>query len=451
MQKRFLKFSLFVSCSIISVSAITNASGYDASGQPSVEIDFDALSKFKPAPAPVAMPVPAMSAEPIAEPKRSKKKVAARRGSPKWSETPLSMQNKSAETEAASAPEPSTQSQKPHKKTAVRKRPAHKPVLAKNVPAIVVTPAPAMPVEPVKPIEAQNIVAPEAPIVETPVQPQPPSAVPGYIANPPSPSPMAPNAQPAPAVVPSPTDAPAVPAPNADATQNAPAPAAPPVPEAIVAEPVVTQPGEPKPSAVPAQPSAEPQGFMDKIKNFFTGDKSAPAPAPVPAPGDVQPPQAIAAPTPPVTVANANPAPMPAPASVTVPATETNVATLTPPPPAAVAPQLAPVNNEPPKGLLTRLEYQQNATDIPNSAVLDQLASQMQASSGQRITITSYATTNDGQSSTARRTSLKRALMVRKYLIDKGVDGARINVQAMGDSSAGQPQDRVDISQTGNS
>jgi len=459
MQKRFLKFSLLVTCYIIAMSGIASASDYDTSSQPSIEIDFDALTKFKPAP--LVAPVPAIKTMPMAESRQPKKKTAARRGKPKWAETPLSMRDKLAEQDATNAPEPSTQPHKPQKKkTAAKKKQVHKPALTKNTPKVATTASDAN-AEFTKPAVMENIASPE-PLAENeaPVQPQPPVPAPGYIVNPPAPSPMVPIAAPVIAAVPAPTVAPVAPMPNANVVQNAPmpAPTPAPTPQAIVQAPVMTPPEQPKPTVVPAQPSNEPQSFMDKIKNFFTGDKSAsvpasnagkedksaalpPAPEPMPAPGEVQPPQAIAAPTPPVTVTNTNPAP----ANTAV---GTNVAVLTPPSPVAV-PKSAPASNELPKGLLTRLEYQQSATDIPNSAALDQLASQMQSDGGQRITITSYATTNDGQSSTARRTSLKRALMIRKYLIDKGIDGSRINVQAMGDSSMDQPQDRVDIARTG--
>ena len=48
-------------------------------------------------------------------------------------------------------------------------------------------------------------------------------------------------------------------------------------------------------------------------------------------------------------------------------------------------------------------------------------------------------------SSTARRLALRRALSVRRELIDHGIVAERIQVRALGGTSDSGPQDRVDI------
>ncbi len=70
------------------------------------------------------------------------------------------------------------------------------------------------------------------------------------------------------------------------------------------------------------------------------------------------------------------------------------------------------------------------------------LAKQL-ASSKQNISIFAYASGTADQASIARRVSLARALAVRAYLIEQGVDGLSINVQAKGNQTN---VDRVDIS-----
>lgn len=62
------------------------------------------------------------------------------------------------------------------------------------------------------------------------------------------------------------------------------------------------------------------------------------------------------------------------------------------------------------------------------------------------VNILAYASATADQASTARRVSLSRALSVRAYFIDNGINNLRINVQAEGDKnpSGGNP-DRVDV------
>lgn len=76
---------------------------------------------------------------------------------------------------------------------------------------------------------------------------------------------------------------------------------------------------------------------------------------------------------------------------------------------------------------------------------LDKLAKQLAANAQQRVSVIAYASAVGDQASTARRISLSRALSVRAYLIDAGVNNLRINVQAEGDKNPGGDPDRVDL------
>lgn len=76
---------------------------------------------------------------------------------------------------------------------------------------------------------------------------------------------------------------------------------------------------------------------------------------------------------------------------------------------------------------------------------LDSVAKQLSHNDNLRVTLVAYASAAGDQASTARRVSLSRALSVRAYLIDAGVNNMRINVQAEGDKNPGGDPDRVDL------
>ncbi len=121
---------------------------------------------------------------------------------------------------------------------------------------------------------------------------------------------------------------------------------------------------------------------------------------------------------------------------------------------AALPTQPAPVTAEAggAPNVLASILFTAEQADIPSGeeTKLKAIADKMAQDGLLRINIISYASSADGQTSTARRVSLKRALSVRKYFIAAGLDGTRINVQAMGSSGEG-PKDRVDILLLGNS
>ncbi len=62
-----------------------------------------------------------------------------------------------------------------------------------------------------------------------------------------------------------------------------------------------------------------------------------------------------------------------------------------------------------------------------------------------RVEIHAFAVSADGDSEAAQRLSLSRALSVRAFLMDSGVDARRIDVRAMGGNTSESPADRVDL------
>ena len=62
-----------------------------------------------------------------------------------------------------------------------------------------------------------------------------------------------------------------------------------------------------------------------------------------------------------------------------------------------------------------------------------------------RLQLRSYASNIDDSASAARRLSLARALAVRSFLIEAGVNSTRIDVRALGAKNESGPPDRVDL------
>lgn len=73
---------------------------------------------------------------------------------------------------------------------------------------------------------------------------------------------------------------------------------------------------------------------------------------------------------------------------------------------------------------------------------LDDVAGQ---SKGQRLELKAYAGTAKQSASDTRRMALQRAIAVRGYLMDKGMDGTRIAVRPQGPAHDGQAPERVDV------
>lgn len=196
-------------------------------------------------------------------------------------------------------------------------------------------------------------------------------------------------------------------------------------------------------------PAAAPQSQT----SVATAPSPAPAPTPAPAPNlpvaTAPAPAPTTAPAPDLPVATA-PAPAPAAPQVTAPP---------PPPSTAEAPVQAPASAPappvqtaavPPAANLpageTRILFEAGSPDLSDAAraTLDSLAASLNADESLRIQLQAFAAGTDDTAPEARRLSLKRALNVRAYLVERDVRNTRMDVRALGVKSGGGPADRVD-------
>ena len=76
---------------------------------------------------------------------------------------------------------------------------------------------------------------------------------------------------------------------------------------------------------------------------------------------------------------------------------------------------------------------------------LRKLAGSLAADDALRLQLKAYASAERSVASAARRLSLSRALAVRSFLIDAGVNSTRIDVRALGAKYESGPPDRVDV------
>jgi outer membrane protein OmpA-like peptidoglycan-associated protein len=101
-----------------------------------------------------------------------------------------------------------------------------------------------------------------------------------------------------------------------------------------------------------------------------------------------------------------------------------------------------------PDGNLYSIPFGPDSTELPGSATpaLSKLAGRMNSDENIRIQLMGFAAGGASSASKARRSSLFRALAVRTYLMKEGVRSTRIDVRALGKTSAkGVTPDRVDI------
>jgi outer membrane protein OmpA-like peptidoglycan-associated protein len=92
------------------------------------------------------------------------------------------------------------------------------------------------------------------------------------------------------------------------------------------------------------------------------------------------------------------------------------------------------------------LSFGENDTSVPSgsTASLDQVAARLNSDPSLAVRVEAYASGGSAGKSRARRLSLSRALAVRSYLLDKGIDANRVEVRALGTPDSGNA-DRVDI------
>lgn len=87
-----------------------------------------------------------------------------------------------------------------------------------------------------------------------------------------------------------------------------------------------------------------------------------------------------------------------------------------------------------------------DALDDGTLAVMQEsVLAQLQNNPSWRIQIQAFASPTDEGSSSARRLSLARALAVRTWLMDKGIEAGRMDVRALGMQTDRNPADRVDL------
>ncbi|MDA9976064.1 OmpA family protein [Alphaproteobacteria bacterium] len=79
------------------------------------------------------------------------------------------------------------------------------------------------------------------------------------------------------------------------------------------------------------------------------------------------------------------------------------------------------------------------------AAPLRDLVKDLQKDEKRRVQLLAYATSQEGNTSKARRLSLSRALAVREYLMAQGIVSTRMDVRALGDRSKSGPANRVDV------
>ncbi len=96
---------------------------------------------------------------------------------------------------------------------------------------------------------------------------------------------------------------------------------------------------------------------------------------------------------------------------------------------------------------LLSLEFLPAQTEIlhDDRAKIMKLVNEIKQDSRKRLKIKSYASQVDDRPGSARRVSLQRAIAIRSVMVESGIEGVRINVQAMGDAVESGEQDRADI------
>jgi len=99
-----------------------------------------------------------------------------------------------------------------------------------------------------------------------------------------------------------------------------------------------------------------------------------------------------------------------------------------------------------PSSLRSVIMFDRSAADLRGNAedLLAQVAASLRGTDI-RVQLRAFGGGIAERSHTARRLALRRALSVRNYLMEQGVDQERITVRAMGGATDGGPSDRVDI------
>ncbi len=243
------------------------------------------------------------------------------------------------------------------------------------------------------------------------------------------------------AVAPPPARAPAKP-PISVSVVPAPSTAPPPPPPPAKAAPVkeAKPTPAPKPEAAPSPALAPPPPPMmaEAPAKPAPVKKAKPAPAPKPE-APPSPALTLAPPPPPPMMAEAPATPAKTPRSAAAPPAERKKAEEKAALPPA-GPPLAP-------GRAMQIVFKPTASKLPDTAKagLKTLAATLKEQPALRLQLIAYAGGESLSSGKARRLSLSRALSVRSYLIENGVLSTRIDVRALGNKTAEEPLNRVDV------
>ncbi len=231
------------------------------------------------------------------------------------------------------------------------------------------------------------------------------------------------------------------------------APARQPVAETAARQPVAEAPSRQAAAAPQRRPAPEPAPAPEAapVQRAAAAPPPPPAPAPAAAPErpvvtartetTVPPPPEL----PEARVAGAAPVAEPPPARVTAP------------PPAAAPPEpaaetqtasIAPTTAaEAPAGGLLSIAFNEGSAVLPDGARgdLDDLVTALTGDPALKVQLRAFAAGTADTTSQARRLSLSRALAVRSFLIENGVQTTRMDVRALGNKSGDGPADRVDV------
>ena len=98
-------------------------------------------------------------------------------------------------------------------------------------------------------------------------------------------------------------------------------------------------------------------------------------------------------------------------------------------------------------GRAMQIVFKPTASKLPDTAKagLKTLAAKLKGQPALRLQLMAYAGGESLSSGKARRLSLSRALSVRSFLIENGVRSTRIDVRALGNKTAEEPLNRVDV------
>lgn len=121
---------------------------------------------------------------------------------------------------------------------------------------------------------------------------------------------------------------------------------------------------------------------------------------------------------------------------------------VSPTPPAASAPPVQAAAATTVGGAETAIKFKPGVTELGVGAqpALDALAARMLANPEFRVELVSHAVGAPDAAMEARRVSLARAVAIRAYLVEKGVQGVRIVVRALGNNADKGPiSDQVDL------